>query len=150
MARRMVRVIVRLLVLAVTLASPNGGCFLNGAAFDCEGPCLEEPEESHQNSYVCACTCEPSVRKIELRVAASTDDTERLADGSSLVDSPDLGMTSLALVGVRFTGVPIPQGADILSAWVELTPANDDAAPLSVEIFGEDADDAKAFSARRT
>jgi hypothetical protein len=55
-------------------------------------------------------------------------------------------MTIQQLVGVRFTGVPILQGADILSAWVEFTPANDDVTPLSVEIFGEDADSAEAFS----
>ena len=126
MVRQMASVMVRLLVLAVMIPWPNGGCFLNASAYDCDGPCLDEPEESHQNSYVCACTCEPSVRKIELRIAASTDDAERLADGSSQVDSPDSATTSLQLAGVRFTGVPIPHGADILSAWVKLTPANDD------------------------
>lgn len=138
---------IRVLSLALALPTLLGGCFLNAGPLNCDGgPCFEESEESHQNSYVCACTCEPEVRKIELRVAASTDDAERLADGSGQVDSADLEMASLRLVGVRFADVPIPPGADILSAWVEFTPSGAGAAPLSVEIFGEADDDAATFS----
>jgi hypothetical protein len=142
----MIRQMVRVLSLAVALPSLLGGCFLNAGPLNCDGPCFEESEESHQNSYVCACTCESTIRKVELRVAASSDDAERLADGSSLVDSADLEMTSQRLVGVRFADVPIPPGADILSAWVEFTPSGAGAAPLSIEIFGEAGDDAAGFS----
>lgn len=142
----MIRRMVRVLSLVVAFPLLLEGCFLNAGPIGCDGPCLEESGESHQNSYVCACTCEPEVRKIELRVAASTDDAERLANGSGLVDSADLEMTTLRLVGVRFAGVPIPQGADILSAWIALTPSDGDTTPLSIEIFGEAADDAAAFT----
>ena len=51
------------------------------------------------------------------------------------------------LVGLRFQGIGIPQGATVTSAHIEFWPAAINAAPANIRIFGEDVDDAPAFAA---
>ena len=58
---------------------------------------------------------------VEVRVANSTDDAEESATGVVSLTSADLELVADATnqtVGLRFTGVAVPQWATILNAWI--------------------------------
>jgi len=97
------------------------------------------------NSYVCSCDCEPGEHHREIRVSAALDDAEQ---SSPDADDLDLGLT---LVGVRFAGVDVPQGAGILSASVQFTADNvfggSNAVDTNLDIYAIAADDVPSFSA---
>lgn len=60
----------------------------------------------------------------DVRVASGLDDAEERADGSVSRSSSDLELVtdaSAQVVGLRFTGVPVPAGADVSAAWVQFT-----------------------------
>jgi len=92
------------------------------------------------------------------KVAASSDDAEEHIDANdnylgymeSLTSSDlELGMesgTNAQIVGVRFTGLEIPQGATIDSAYIQFTCDDDNDEPISVVIAAEDADNSETFS----
>jgi len=84
------------------------------------------------------------------RVEASADDAEeRLDTGNVGLSSTDLEMTREAagqLVGLRFAGVPVPQGAVIERAYVQFTVDEQSTESTVLAIQGEAADDAPAFS----
>jgi hypothetical protein len=62
---------------------------------------------------------------VEVRVAAASDDAEERASGPTNIRSTDLEMVFDAggnqLVGMRFNGVTIPQGATILNAYIQFS-----------------------------
>ncbi|MFK0689094.1 putative Ig domain-containing protein [Mesorhizobium sp. IMUNJ 23033] len=87
---------------------------------------------------------------IETRVAAAGDDVEQKASGSISTNVTDLelgydGNTSQT-VGIRFTGIDIPQGAIITSAYIQFQTNEAKTGATSLLIKGEDADDASAFT----
>ena len=47
--------------------------------------------------------------------------------------------------GLRFCGVPVPPGARIVSAWVEITAADSSDAPLAVDVAFEDTANSQPF-----
>ncbi|MGH3478887.1 MAG: PKD domain-containing protein, partial [Nocardioidaceae bacterium] len=59
----------------------------------------------------------------EVRVATSSDDAEQAISGSTALDSSDLELVTdgntQQIVGTRFTGVQIPQGATITNAYIQ-------------------------------
>lgn len=91
---------------------------------------------------------------IDVRVSSALHDAEeRLSDGFMYVDSSDLelvtdpGVTSGTQgVGMRFTGVNIPQGATITNAYLEFTVDEATSETTSLRFYGQDADNAGAFS----
>lgn len=98
------------------------------------------------NAYTCGCSCNPGRRDVAKPVAADDDDAEeRRSDGSVLLGSSDLRMTSEFLVGLRFATLGIPQGATILAAAVQFTAAQTDPNPATVAIRVEVTDDAQPF-----
>ncbi|WP_245513581.1 MULTISPECIES: cadherin repeat domain-containing protein, partial [unclassified Mesorhizobium] len=87
----------------------------------------------------------------ETRVATAGDDVEEKGSGTigTNINDLELGYDSSTrqTVGIRFTGIDIPQGAIITSAYIQFQ-ANEvkiDAASLLIQ--GDDTDDASPFTA---
>jgi galactose oxidase-like protein/flagellar hook capping protein FlgD/K319-like protein len=86
---------------------------------------------------------------LELRVAAGADDAEESAAGSVDIKSGDLEMVydrNLQTVGMRFTGIDIPQGATITNAWIQFQADEAQTEATSLTIQGQAADAAAAFT----
>lgn len=134
----------RLWVLLTVLATPlilygTTGCDL---VFRLE-------EVPHTNAYTCACTCNPGARERTSPTAApqrNDDADERRTDGSVLLGGSDLRMSTDFLAGVRFPAVGIPQGAQILAAYVQFTAAQSNNDTASIDIGIEASGDAPAFA----
>jgi hypothetical protein len=90
-------------------------------------------------------------RTIQVRVAHSEDDAEEdAAKGEVSVRSRDLEMSENQerpqLVGVRFQGVDVPPGALVVNAYVQFHSHSTGGQSTSLQIYGEDAFQARAFS----
>jgi uncharacterized protein YjiK len=86
---------------------------------------------------------------LDVRVASGADDAEERASGSIYISSSDLELVydgSDQTVGMRFTGVTIPQGATILTAYVQFQVDESTSGATSLLVAGEDTDSALAFS----
>ena len=103
----------------------------------------------HTNAYTCQCKCNPGNRDRTSPTAApqrNDDADERRTDGSVLLGGSDLRMSTDFLVGVRFPTVGIPQGAEILAAYVQFTAAQSNNDTASIDIGIEASADAAAFA----
>jgi len=86
----------------------------------------------------------------EIRVAASSDDAEESASGNVSLTSTDLELVydgSNQTVGMRFNGVTIPQGAQILNAYVQFKVDEVNSEATSLTIQGQATDNAPTFVA---
>ena len=93
---------------------------------------------------------------LEVRVSDIRDDAEEWKPtGGAYYNSGDLDLgrvdsTDPSIIGTRFQNVTIPQGATILSAYLEFTVSAAKMAPtdgnISLEITGEDTDNAAQYS----
>ena len=90
---------------------------------------------------------------VEVRVTEGSDDAEESTSGTMYLTSSDLELVydswenaGNQTVGIRFTGVDIPQGATIVNAYVQfqVDEISTDAASLMIE--GEDIENAPAFT----
>lgn len=97
----------------------------------------------------------PSVTNtiVEVRVNRAADDVEeRLADGAMYDDSSDLELGNDPAflgdqtVGLRFTGLNIPQGAKITHAYIEFETDSVSQETTSLTFFAHASDDAPAFT----
>jgi hypothetical protein len=89
------------------------------------------------------------VASSEVRVAASTDDVEEAASGGMTLGSTDLELVydgSNQTVGLRFNGVTIPQGANILSAYLQFKVDEIQSEATSLTISGQATDNAPTFA----
>ncbi|MBN1669930.1 MAG: fibronectin type III domain-containing protein [Kiritimatiellae bacterium] len=88
---------------------------------------------------------------VEIRLAESDDDAEERPDGSLYLTSSDLELVydggGNQEVGMRFSGVAIPQGATILEAWVQFKVDEVGTASTALRIEGQASEDAAAFTA---
>jgi hypothetical protein len=87
----------------------------------------------------------------EKRVISGADDVEeRGSSGSMSTTSTDLELvfdnTTGQIVGIRFTGIAIPQGAIITNAYIQFKTDEVSTAATSLVIRGDDSDDAAAFT----
>ncbi len=89
-----------------------------------------------------------------LTTNGGNDDAEELiSDGSMYRNSTDLEMSyddfqgGLQIIGMRFTGLAIPQGATIDSAYIEFEIDETDSGTTNLVISGEEIDDAGTFAA---
>jgi hypothetical protein len=83
---------------------------------------------------------------IEIRVSAGTDDAEEKPDGVMQLASSDLDLAQRT-VGLRFTSVNIPQGAGIVTAFVQFQTAGTNGEPnTAVTIHGQLVADAPTFT----
>ncbi|TRC89362.1 RTX toxin [Mesorhizobium sp. WSM4303] len=86
----------------------------------------------------------------ETRVATAGDDVEEKGSGSISTNINDLELgydsSTRQTVGIRFTGIDIPQGAIITSAYIQFQANEVKTGATSLLIKGEDTDDASAFT----
>ena len=88
----------------------------------------------------------------EVRIANGNNDAEE-DSGGNVVQNPDLdllvdtGDPPQALVAVRFPSLNIPQGAVIISAWVQFLADESQSGATALTIEGEDTNSSVAFSA---
>ena len=88
---------------------------------------------------------------VEARVATGNDDAEeRLSNGNVNLTSTDLELISdgsnAQLVGMRFTGVAVPNGATITNAWIQFQVDETNTGATNVNIQGEASDSALQFT----
>ena len=87
----------------------------------------------------------------EARIANGNDDAEE-DSGGNVVQNPDLDLLvdsggAQALVAVRFPSLNIPQGAVIISAWVQFLADESQSEATTLTIQGEDTNTSVPFSA---
>ena len=93
---------------------------------------------------------EPTV--IEARVSASDDDAEEFPSGYVHRTSPDLELIydgRVQTVGMRFTGVDLPQGATVVAAYVQFQASEASSEATALAIEGDATDHALAFVSGR-
>ena len=90
---------------------------------------------------------------VERRIASGLDDAEESPSGSIYFDSSDLELVDDSdfngvgqTVGLRFSSLGIPQGAIITNAYLQFHVDQGDSGATSLEIRGQAADNADAFS----
>jgi len=82
-------------------------------------------------------------------IAISDDDAEENATGGMFLRSTDLELvydTSIQTVGMRFTGLDIPQGATITRAYIQFTADEKQSEVTNLTIQGQAADSAATFT----
>ncbi|MER9326504.1 RTX toxin [Mesorhizobium sp. M0488] len=86
----------------------------------------------------------------ETRVAAAGDDVEEKGSGSISTNINDLELgydsSTRQTVGIRFTGIDIPQGAIITSAYIQFQANEVKTGATSLLIQGDNVDDASPFT----
>ncbi|WNJ20200.1 Ig-like domain-containing protein [Pontibacter sp. G13] len=85
------------------------------------------------------------------RIAAGSDDVEEEDDGVMYTTSSDIelvadGSRGNQTIGLRFTGISVPQGATIDAAYIQFTCDETNTGTTNLTIQGHDTDDAAAFS----
>lgn len=95
---------------------------------------------------------------LEVQISGGNDDVEELENGTIWKTNSDLemaydsyvsgsqGLVGYQHVGLRFQNITIPQGATITSAYIQFTADEKDDELTTLTIWGEDTDDAAAFS----
>ncbi|MCB0565263.1 MAG: metallophosphoesterase, partial [Phaeodactylibacter sp.] len=89
-----------------------------------------------------------------VRVTDGNDDAEERPSGTVNLTSGDLelvddGGLGSQVVGIRFNGLNIPQGANIASAYLQFTAdENTNDNPCTITIFGQDSDNAGPFNSQ--
>ncbi len=94
-------------------------------------------------------TTAPPAGVHEAAVASGGDDVEQISSGWLYANSTDLELVNDAgaqTIGLRFTGVPIPQGAAITAAWVQFTVDETTTAPATLRLHLHDTASAPPFS----
>lgn len=87
-----------------------------------------------------------------IKISVGTDDAEEVVSTGAIDrTNSDLEMaqdgSTIQMVGLRFTGIPIPQGSTIQSAYVQFTTDESQTGnTVNVRIRGEASDDAAAIS----
>jgi hypothetical protein len=85
----------------------------------------------------------------ETRITAPTDDAEETISGDVSLASGDLELVfddEDQTIGLRFQGIPIPQGATISQAWVQFQVDSTTSTATSLTIRGQASDDPVTFS----
>jgi RHS repeat-associated protein/CSLREA domain-containing protein len=86
---------------------------------------------------------------INIPIATGNDDAEESESGSMYLNSSDLELirdSDNQKVGMRFTGVNIPQGATILNAYVQFTVDKKSSEATNLSVQAEAVDNSAAFS----
>lgn len=89
--------------------------------------------------------------QISVRINSDNDDAEeRVSDGSMSRGSTDLEFgfdgNTRQIVGMRFRGINIPQGATINSAYIEFETDETDSGTTNLVIYGENQDSPNQFA----
>ncbi|NNC43769.1 MAG: cadherin-like domain-containing protein, partial [Acidimicrobiia bacterium] len=85
----------------------------------------------------------------EQRIGVGSDDAEERPSGRVSLSSSDLEMvqdkSNTQVVGLRWDGVSVPQGATIVEAWVQFQADETDTGVTNLVIAGHDIDDSVTF-----
>ncbi|MCC6261567.1 MAG: cadherin domain-containing protein [Anaerolineales bacterium] len=85
---------------------------------------------------------------LDVQVKTRNDDAEETASGKVYLNSSDLELiydTKTQIVGIRFTGVNLPQNAEIVSAYLQFMADESSTEPLTLQIQGEASANPAAF-----
>src|SRR5688572_31909567 len=91
---------------------------------------------------------------LEVRISSSADDVEERASGSVDFTSTDLELVDDGAskpdqtIGLRFTGLGIPQGAIITKAYIQFQVDEVSTGAAALQIHGADVDNAAVFANR--
>ncbi len=158
---RKLKVVGMMAVIAVlVMASSTAGAEFHTGRAASDGPSLTRDTSV---SAICPtpwpeCLFLPTVHRsetlselitIEVRVAASADDAEEDSSGSMDLTSGDLELVydnDRQTVGMRFIRVNIPQGAEIVNAYVQFEVDDPSTDAVSLTIEGQDVDNAATFT----
>lgn len=89
---------------------------------------------------------------VEGDTPVSSDDAEQINDEIDKLFDDDLDMGwegdefNIITVGLRFTDIGVPQGAQIDSAFVEIFAHEDEGDPANITIWGQASDDTETFN----
>ena len=89
----------------------------------------------------------------DVMVTAGSDDAEELANSNVNLASTDLELVAAEtdgasqIVGLRFAGIPLPQNAQIVDAYIQFSTDEATADPVSLLIEGQSAGNAATFLA---
>jgi Big-like domain-containing protein len=92
---------------------------------------------------------------LDIPVRASADDAEQKANRNVTLNSTDLdmmndGATTLVAVGMRFTGVNLPTGAQITKAYIQFREDENHAVATTLDVAGEKALTPGAFTTAKS
>ncbi len=90
-------------------------------------------------------TTSTSTTSISKTISSSYDDASESSDGDMNRTDNDFHFGDRT-AGLRFRSLAIPQGATITSAYITVTAEGDKTESTEVKIYGEDVNDASAFS----
>ncbi len=86
----------------------------------------------------------------ETRIASGSDDAEERPSGRVRLTSSDLEMvqdkSNTQTIGLRWTGIPVPQGATITNAWVQFQADETDDVSTTLLIAADAADNSNPFA----
>ncbi len=89
---------------------------------------------------------------VDIAISSGDDDAEEfVSNGSMYLNSSDLelveeGVGDFQTVGLRFTNLPVPQGALITNAYIQFTVDEADTRATSLSIRGEDVNNSSVFT----
>jgi len=92
---------------------------------------------------------------VSVRISTGNDDVEEYNSGTMLLGDSDIDLvfdsktTGNQKVGLRFNGIGIPQGASITSAYIQFTVDKVTTATTKLTLYGQDADNAAAFTSTK-
>ena len=89
------------------------------------------------------------MKSVDIRVAQGKNDVEETASGKMIINSTNLELIwtdNAQTVGIRFTGVSIPQGATITNAFIQFKAGTTSTWSTTLSIQGDASTNAKAFS----
>ncbi len=92
-----------------------------------------------------------ATKTTESRISSDRDDAEERSSGKVITSSTDIELTHDVLrgqqiIGLRFSGVKVPRGADVKEAYIQFKADETDSGSIKVYIRAEDTDDASSFS----
>lgn len=94
----------------------------------------------------------PLTSSIEKRVLSKSDDAEQYTNGTVVLNHKVLNIvyesktTGNQDIGLRFTGLTIPQGATITKAYIEFVADKTSSGTASLTLYGEKTDNATTFT----
>lgn len=118
-------------------------------------PCDDGNAATSNDQYNSICVCEGIIgggtTTLEISIADGDDDAEEyVSNGSMHLSSGDLEMaddgSTNQIVGLRFNGLNIPNGAAIANAYIQFTVEDQSTNSTNLTINGEAAGNAAAFS----
>ncbi len=89
------------------------------------------------------------VHTLQSRVSAGSDDAEERADGSMYLNSSDIELVfdyNLQTIGIRFTGLTIPENAMITNAYIQFKVDEVSSGSTQLSIHGENSGNTAAFT----